>query len=191
MRGWLGGIVNGGLRYVEAYYIAQLVYLPQLGYRGYVWVREGLKRMGGPKPPLPVYRGTNRVMETAVFRESGYVLSDAAIANYVETENVALALKHADDVHGEWLKIFGDLSKYAEAHAAHGIELESMYGLKRTLVSVTTDASRAVYYAGDGGIILRGQLEYTQLIRQTLETSTEQEYLIIGGSNLLKKVPNP
>ena len=135
-------------------------------------------------------RGTDRTGELIAYDQSGYILSDAARSKYLETGNLEEALTHTDDVHQQWLDIFnGDINAYAQAHALNGTEMESIYGLKRTLVSTTSDKSQVGTFIPNGGEEFIGVFEKNKVIQQTLDTSTESEYLIIGGTEISNILP--
>ncbi len=136
-------------------------------------------------------RGTDRYGDPRAFDQSGYMLSDAARVKYIEKGgNLDEALKYSDEVHRQWLDIFdGDIHKYAEAHSSKGnFEMEEIYGLKRTLVSFTSDGSKIDTFIPNGGEILIGVFEKNKVIKQTLNTANESEYLIIGGTEIFNIV---
>ena len=137
-------------------------------------------------------RGTDRYSDISAFDQSGYMLSDAARTKYIESGgNLEEALNYADEVHQQWLDIFdGDIYKYAQEHSLKGnFEMEEMYGLKRTLVSFTSDKSKIDNFIPDGGQVFIGVFEKSKIVKQTLNTSNEGEYLIIGGTEIFNIIP--
>ncbi|WP_367393172.1 polymorphic toxin-type HINT domain-containing protein [Lewinella sp. LCG006] len=144
-------------------------------------------------------RGTDFSNEREILDESGYILSDAARVRYNETfyqpggPNMEDVIQYSDNIHQQWLGIFnGDIDAYAQAHAqAHlnGQSLEEIYGLKRTLISTTSDGTEIdnFYTAGVGNKYI-GVFERSRVIEQTLPSSSESEFLVVNGTSLLHKI---
>jgi|GEM_PF-1939199 len=130
-----------------------------------------------------IFRGTDRFLELRVFDETGYILSDAARLRFMENGgNIVDALKYSDKIHQKWLKIFGTIEEYAEAHSKMGTELSKKYGLPRTLISFSDDQAKAIYFS-NGGEVFKGSVPSSDLTKQTLDTATEGEFFIINGTN--------
>ena len=135
-----------------------------------------------------VNRGTNRYMEMSLYDETGYVLSEAAQKRYLANGgDIEDALAYSQKIHEKWIDEFGSLDAYVQAHAKYGSELSDMYGMPRTMISTSDELARAKYFGGENGMLFEGPLP-KNAYKQTLETSTENEYLIINGTNLLNEV---
>ncbi len=136
---------------------------------------------------VTVYRGTSRYAENQIFDETGHILSDAAQRSYMERGGLSDAYSTSRSTHDQWIDIWGNETHYAEAHAAFGTELKQAFNLDRTFVSVTTDPDVAKYFS-KGGTVYSGQVPRSHLIQQTLQGSTESEWLLRNGSDLLKRL---
>ncbi|MCL1790400.1 MAG: hypothetical protein FWG40_03425, partial [Peptococcaceae bacterium] len=133
-----------------------------------------------------VYRGTSRVKENWIYKETGHLLSDAGQEAYVfGTRNIDLSYAASRSTHNKWIRVMGNETKYVQEHARLGGELSARYGMDRTLISVTTDPKIARQFAGEGGTIYSGLVPRSQLIPQTLPGATESEMLLRYGTNLL------
>jgi len=136
-----------------------------------------------------IFRGTSNYLEIRTFDETGYILSDAARIRYAENGgDLVDALQHSDNVHKKWLEIFGSIEAYAEEHAKQGTKMKEIYGLDRTLISFSDEEAKAIYYS-NGGAVFEGPLP-ENAHKQTLKTSTENEYLIINGTGGIEEVKN-
>lgn len=131
---------------------------------------------------ITVYRGTDLYLENAIFQETGYLFSEAALPLAYEGYRIDEIFDSANKIHSKWLDNFdGDEIKYAYEHGIKGQELSKIYGLPRTMISVTTSEEIAKKFARDG-FVYRAQIPRSQLIKQTISTSTEEEYLIKIGA---------
>ncbi|WP_235395236.1 hemagglutinin repeat-containing protein [Pseudomonas brassicacearum] len=134
-----------------------------------------------------VYRGTAKGAENFVYKESGHLLSDAALRAYYETGSIEGAYASSKASHQEWLKIWGTENQYAQAHGAFGLELPASFNLERTLISVTTNPEMAKFFAGTGEVY-SGYVPRSWLIEQSLSGAGESELLLKHGSDLLKPI---
>jgi hypothetical protein len=141
------------------------------------------------RPPEPddvlVYRGTNRGAENMAYDETGHLLSDAGINEYMSNGSLKGAYDSSNAAHKKWIDIWGTEDQYVQAHGAFGTELKPAFGLDKTFISVTTDPAQAAYFAGDG-VIYSGRVPRQSLLEQTLKGAGESEYLLTSGSDLLK-----
>lgn len=152
-------------------------------------VAETSAEAGDGERMIQVYRGTKIGEENNIYEETGHLLSDAGREGYRELgDSIDGAYKHASDVHDKWVKIWGSERDLVEAHAEWGQEVPQAFGLRRTFMSVTTDLKEAKRFAdlADGGRVYGGLVPESMLLRQTLSTSGESEYLIRLGTDLLK-----
>ena len=105
---------------------------------------------------------------------------------YYESGNLYEAYVRSDAIHNSWLKIWGNENDYVQAHGLFGTELSDAFGLKRTLMSVTTDLGTAERFAGLNGRVFDAYIPRNQLIKQTLKGAGESEYLIKFGTGGFK-----
>ena len=98
-----------------------------------------------------VYRGTSRVAEIETFNTTGHILSDAAQEKYLVTGSLVQAYSSAAVTHSQWNSIWGNELFHAQAHGVFGIEMERVFGMKRSFVSVTRNLQTARNFAGPGG----------------------------------------
>jgi len=137
---------------------------------------------------VQVYRGTDRVAENATYSDTGHLLSDSAQRTYRETGSLDAAYDASNANHQKWVDIWGDEKTYAQAHSAFGTEMSPAFGVDRTFLSVTTDPTRAGYFANQGGTVYQGLVPKSQLLEQTLPGAGEREFLLKGGTDLLRPV---
>jgi YD repeat-containing protein len=144
--------------------------------------------LGGGEPMIRVYRGTSSHMEWEVHLETGHLMSDAARLAYKETGSLDAAYEIARGTHDDWLKIFGSERKFGEAHGLKSSELQTEYGLRRTFMSVTEDIEIARNYS-KGQHVFTGLVPKSSLLKQTIGTSNESEYLVRFGSEKFTLLP--
>jgi RHS repeat-associated protein len=141
---------------------------------------------------VTIYRGTSNVAELGVLNESGFVMSDAARAAYMESRYAGAPLEVATGeamaasrrAHAAAVETWGGLDNYVQAHGAFGTELSSIG--PRSLISWTTDQARATYFAGPNGTVLTASVPRSSLLPQTLPGATESEQLISHMLQLLR-----
>jgi hypothetical protein len=90
--------------------------------------------------------------------------------------DVDAANAHSQAAHDNAVNTWGSERDYVEAHGAFGHEVSDVSG-ERSMVSVTTDRDVAEHFAGKDGVVMRADVPRDSLLPQTLETSTESEYL--------------
>ncbi len=160
----------------------------------YTGMRSGLvagaRKLTGYAPSnagemLTVYRGTGRYAENSIFDETGHLLSDAGQRSYLETGDLNSAYKSSQSTHDEWIDIWDTEADFIQAHGEFGDELKQAFGLDKSFLSVTTDLDVARYFS-NGGSLYKAEIPKSQLIQQTLETSTESEWLLKNGSDLFE-----
>lgn len=137
---------------------------------------------------IRVYRGTDNYNEIWINDETGHLLSDAARREYLETGSMDVAYESTRLTHQKWIDIWGSEARFIEEHSLRGTEFPREFGMDRTFMSVTTDLSVAQHYAGSGRVY-SALVPASQLLKQTLATSTESEYLIRIGSDLFRPLP--
>jgi RHS repeat-associated protein len=137
---------------------------------------------------IDLYRGTDNTAEIQAYYETGWVFSETGYRTYEQAIREGLSIKdalskaiieskyaHAKQIH-EW----GTLDQYIRAHGEWGQELKEIG--QRSLISFTTNAEKATEWGFNSNkIIIHIRIPKSQAIQQTLETSTELEYLIING----------
>ena len=119
-----------------------------------------------------------------------WLLCDAARVRYIENGgNLTDAIRYSEEVHKKWIEIFGSLDEYAHVHASDPVRIQDLafeHGIERTLISLTDDEGRAIYFAtfnqSERNIVAKGTIPQNFVYKQTLESSTESEYLIINGT---------
>ena len=136
--------------------------------------------------PKTVYRGTNNAAELQIYEETGHLMGEAARRAYMETGSEAAAYQTSGIVHQNWVNKLGSERAYVEAHGALGQELPRIYGMPRTLVSVTTDPAVASRFATVGGRVFVGRVPRSQLLQQSLPGAAESEYLLRHGTDAFK-----
>jgi len=144
--------------------------------------------VGSEERMVMVYRGTNIGIENQMYDASGHLFSDAARQGFYETGTVEGAYSRAEAAHQQWIDVLGGEARYVEAHSSQGLELSGNHGgLDRTFISVTDSLSEATRFA-NGGRLYGGLVRESTLLRQTLGTAGENEYLIRFGTNQLKPI---
>ena len=128
-------------------------------------------------------------MELRIYEETGGVLSQTGAEVYYAARSFgdlsvrdawSKAIIESKYMHARQIKEWGSLEQYIKAHGEFGQELLSVVD-GRSLISFTTDPAIAAHFAGEKGIIIHLKIPRSQLIEQTLATSTESEVLIING----------
>jgi hypothetical protein len=133
---------------------------------------------------VTIYRGTSNTAELWVLEETGFVMSDAARAGYLNARGSGASVEAAMEeamgasrrAHTAAVETWGGLDDYVRAHGAFGIELGTIG--PRSLISVTTDPARAAFFAGPNGTVLTTSVPRSILLPQTLPGATESEQLI-------------
>jgi hypothetical protein len=132
---------------------------------------------GGTPDTITVYRGTANGLELDIQSETGLVMSDAARTEYMGSGgDIDAAHSYSQSQHDHGVNSWGSERDYVEAHGAFGHEISEVSG-DRSMVSVTTDPDVASRFAGKDGVVLRSEVPRDSLLPQTLEGSTESEYL--------------
>ncbi|MFJ1972167.1 DUF6531 domain-containing protein [Streptomyces sp. NPDC087903] len=133
---------------------------------------------------VPVYRGTDRMAETAIADETGLLMSEAAQRAFYEGGSVEDALRVSQEAHGSALAEWGGPDQLAHAHSEFGTEMQQAYG-PRSVMSFTTDPEVAKYFA-NGGPVYRAMIDPSEGIWQSLPGAGESEVLI---PNMIKVEP--
>jgi hypothetical protein len=134
---------------------------------------------------VTVYRGTKFDNDLKIAKESGYVMSDAARTAYLEARGAGAPIDDAlnaaraasEAAHAKQLQTWGSLNDYIQAHGAFGTEI-SQFG-QRSLISWTTDPSRAAYFAGPDSQVWTMTVPRADLIPQTLQEAGESEFFTV------------
>lgn len=127
---------------------------------------------------VEVFRGTGRTAELEAFEESGLLLSDAALTGFREGGSVAAGLSRSDAAFAEAIERVGSLDALIRLQGELGTEFVKRVGVERSLISVTTDPAVARNFAGPFGRVFSAKVPRSELIKQTLETSTESELFL-------------
>ena len=108
-----------------------------------------------------------------------FSLSDAAQDTFRENGgNIQEAIDFARREHEKWLKIWGNENDFVQVHGEFGKE----FGLKKTLISVTSDENIIQTF---GNTVFSGKFPKSEIIKQTIPGAGESEYLIRFGTNKL------
>uniref|UniRef100_UPI001CD03D34 RHS repeat-associated core domain-containing protein n=1 Tax=Oscillatoria salina TaxID=331517 RepID=UPI001CD03D34 len=176
-----------------------LPFLPILGWFNvnYKLTSRGLGSNGGnviitprnPHPPISIYRGTDFTDEINIFKETGYIMSDAARdgynhARYVENRSIKHSIEYARKAsrkaHQTQLEFWGSLDDYVQAHSGRPQEVRDA-GF-RSMISFTTDSDEVYrFMSPNRGIIVTREIQhpYDLIIPQTLPGAGESEQLVL------------
>jgi len=124
---------------------------------------------------ITIYRGTKNGRENELFDQTGFLMSDVGGDGYRLAKSTKKSRAITSEAHARNVEHFGSEQAYV---VAHGVNQEKAPA-GRTLISFTTDLARAEYFA-DGGSIFSAQVRRSEVLFQTLSTSTESEVLVRG-----------
>ncbi|MGW0050902.1 DUF6531 domain-containing protein [Nocardia cyriacigeorgica] len=123
---------------------------------------------------VTVYRGTNSGAEQHVQSSTGFMMSDAARAEFMGTESLDSAMKASQEAYRNAIDTWGSLDNYVQAHGEFGTELSREFG-PRSLMSFTTDINVARQF---GDAVYMAQVPRSMVTPQTIPGAGEAEVLI-------------
>jgi hypothetical protein len=179
-----GGILFAGLAVSDVFLVKALAVgggklaLKTAGKEGAEKLADDALKQGGDDL-VEVFRGTGRTSELSNFDEAGVLLSDAASRGFIESGGpLAEGLARSEVAFQQGVERAGGLDELIRLQGKLGTELEKKLGVERSLISVTTDPAVARRFAGSGGVVFGARVPRSELIKQTLETSTESELFL-------------
>ena len=150
----------------------------------------GSKISTNGKNAIEIYRGTDLTSELQIFKETEYIMSDAARQGYNDAmysgksidDALKYALKVSQEAHVKNVKYFGTLENYMKAHTLKGTEIGGV--APRSMISFTENESMTT---GFGINSFKVTVPSNSVIKQSLVDGSESEVFILHMIKVSKK----